>query len=852
MAEAADFQGMNPSPARRRLRRLGAALAAAPLLAGLLQVSAAPAAQAAPPAAAAAAATGSRTVDVALDSLTPSAPVDGDTLTVSGTVTNDSKQTVTDAEVDLRVGPAMNARSMIDNASGRSGYLPGSDGTAVEGDSYKETFKKLAPGVPQDFSLSIPVKELDLGADGVYQLGVALTGRTTAQPYDQVLGIQRTFLPWQTETASEPTRTTMLWPLISSTHLTAETGSDEQQTPVFSDDRLAEEITPGGRLEQMLSLGRDLPVTWVIDPDLLASVEAMTEPYSIRNPGGGDPIPGKNQAVAKKWLNDLQSAVKDKKVVALPFADPDLASLAHQGKSVSGSLSHLQDATEVATRTVQSILHVEPSTEFAWPAEGAIDPSIVDVATSAGADTVITRSDSLQERGGLPYTPTAARPIGGGNTAVVADANLSKLFQGDMTGAEPSTLAVQQFLAQSQMINLQDPEHARNIVVAPSRTPSASQAQAMAKAVQALDAGNWSQSVDLADAAKAKPDPEATKQVPGHGSYPGSLRKQELPKAAFESIRNTKATLDGFKVILSEPDRVVTPFGRAIDRAMSNSWRGRGAEGEQYRAGVQSYLDNLTKQVSLIPKTEAKLSGRSATIPVTVQNNLVQGVEHMKLRLTSTKPRRLTIGDGPFEEQQVKIAGGHSQSVKFDTTANANGKAAVWAQLYTEDGQRYGSPIRFEVNVTEVTPTVMLVLAGGFLLLVLAGFRMYTQRKRAAARRAAEDGDDGNGEGPEEPAPDAPDDSSDSSSGGSPDTAPDPSSDDSASDDSDDSTGSSGKSATDGSPSARGERGTAEDGADAPAAQDAESEAPQHLGDPAADTAAESTGPYGAGERVDR
>ena len=42
--------------------------------------------------------------------------------------------------------------------------------------------------------------------------------------------------------------------------------------------------------------------------------------------------------------------------------------------------------------------------------------------------------------------------------------------------------------------------------------------------------------------------------------------------------------------------------------------------------------------------------------------------------------------------------------------------------------------VTFDVKVTEITATVMLVIAGGVLLLVLAGFRMYTQRKRAAAR----------------------------------------------------------------------------------------------------------------------
>lgn len=134
---------------------------------------------------------------------------------------------------------------------------------------------------------------------------------------------------------------------------------------------------------------------------------------------------------------------------------------------------------------------------------------------------------------------------------------------------------------------------------------------------------------------------------------------------------------------------------------------------------VESYLDGLTEGVKLIEKSETKLSGRSATIPVTVQNNLVQGVEHLELRLTSKNPTRLKIGDAAYEEQRVTVNGGHSQSVKFTTSANANGRAEVVAQLYTEDGQKYGAPVTFDVKVTEVTATVMLVIGGGVLLLVL-------------------------------------------------------------------------------------------------------------------------------------
>jgi hypothetical protein len=802
VAEAADFQGTSPSPARRWLRRTAALLAGAPLLTGLLQLPAGSAH--ADEQAAVKADSKSGAVAVAVDSLTPSAPTAGDTVTVSGTVTNNGKQPVTKAHVGLRVGPEINTRSSVDAVAKDGTDLSGSVPPEID-DKYTAKFSRLAPGVAEHFNISVPVDDLDLGEDGVYEFAVSLSGQTSAEPWEQVLGIQRTFLPWKPGAADPKTKTTYLWPLVSTTHMAAETGPNEEQTPVFLNDDLAKEISPGGRLNQMVTLGKDLDVTWVVDPDLLASVDAMTGSYRVRN--GDDTVRGTHQAVAKQWLADLQDAVTDKEVVALPFADPDLASLAHNGTDTAGSLSQLKEATDVVDNTVPPILHVKPNTDFAWPVEGAVDRSIVKVATSAGADKVIARSDSLQETNGLSYTPSAARPIGGGVTAVVADARLSTAFEGDLAKASSSTLAVQRFLAQSLTLGLQTGKQ-RSIVVAPQRTPSGSQARAMAEALRALQDGTWSQSQKLADAAAAKPDPDATTQVPGASSYPSALRKKELPRSAFTEIAQTQDKLDNFKVVLSDPSRVVTPFGRALNREMSASWRGRATEAEAFRAGVRSYLDGLTGRVRLIDKSETKLSGRSATIPVTVQNNLVQDVGPLVLRLTSTNPTRLEIGGAAYQERPVSVSGGHSQSVKFTTSANANGRATVIAQLYTMDGRPYGKAVTFDVKVTEITATVMLVIGGGVLLLVLAGFRMYTQRKRAAAR-AADQGDsdeDQESEGDEDgsESPDAPE-----------------------------------------NPEAAEARLTESEGR-------SRAGAPEQPSDPAPDTAAENADPSGTGERVDR
>ncbi|UQA94270.1 DUF6049 family protein [Streptomyces halobius] len=699
----------------------------APLLVGLLQLPHAPSAQAAP--------TGSRTVDVTIEKMSPSAPSKGDKVTVSGTLTNDGSATITGAHVGMNRGSALGGRSAIEAVSKRTGYLASLDGKEIE--DHTAEIGKLEPGASRPFTLSVPVKDLDLGNDGVYPLGISLSGHTQAAPYEQVLGIERTFLPWQEADADKETQLTYLWPLISTTHLTAETDADAQQTPVFRDDDLAAEIAPGGRLQQMVALGKDLPVTFVIDPDLLATVDAMTKAYTVK---GSDGPTGKNQAVAKQWLHELEEAVKTHEVIALPFADPDLASLAHHGRSVPSALSHLGPATELSALTVDTVLGVKPRTDFAWPAEGAVDSSIVDVATSAGAHNVIARSDSLRETGGLPYTPTAARPIGGGNTAIVADRGLSRAFEGDMSKPGNATEAVQEFLAQTQMINLQAPDRQRSIVVAPQRMPSASQARAMAAALRALESGRWTQPLNLSGAAKAEPDRAATRQVPSSAAYPGSLRRQELPTDSFRQIKDTQAALNDFQVILAQPERVVTPFGNAMMREMSTQWRGDALDATAYRNSVRSYLNGLTRKVHLIKKSDATLSGRSATIPITVQNNLVQGVEGMMLELTSSQPNRLDVG----EPQRIKVDGGHSQSFKFNTTANANGRASVTAQLYTADGKPYGGPMTFQVNVTEITATVMLVIAGGVLLLVLAGVRIYLQRKRTAAQRAEDEsgGDD--------------------------------------------------------------------------------------------------------------
>jgi hypothetical protein len=719
----------------------------ATLLTGLLQATGAAPSQAA-------AGSGSRTAAVSVNSLTPRIPAKGDTLTISGQVENDGKSAITGAHVGLRMpwGGALSTRSSIKSAASRTGYTNADDGDEIPG--HTATVADIPAGGHVSYTLTVPVSALDLADDGVYQLGVTLDGRTKADPSTHVLGIKRTFLPWYGDavtSSTKPTRINYLWPLTDRSHIAPRGDTDSQVSPIFMDDELATELAPGGRLRQMIDLARNLPVTWVVDPDLLATVEFMTKGYRVAGPGGdvSKTTPGTGGAVAKQWLNDLKTAVAGEQIIALPFGDTDIASLAHHGKSVPGALTHLKTGVALGLTTTQTIFGGTQTGDVAWPVDGAIDPSIVSVARAGGAKRILARSDTFGEGDGLSYTPNAARPIGGGTTAVVADATLSTAFSGTLGNQEQTNLAVQSFIAQTLMITMEAPEKQRTVVVAPQRTPTAAQAQAMAEAIHdTTDATKapWISPVTFDEAAKAHPDPRANRKVPSAKAYPNSLRKQELPADAFEQIEQTQNGLNKFVVILTQQNRVTVPFRNAVLRSMSNGWRGSPGSQKVYRDAIGLYLTDLIDSVYIIQKSALTLSGRSGTIPVTVKNELGQPVKGLVLHLESGANIRLEIKDA---DQPIAIEGGHTRTLKFQTTASANGTVQVTAQLYTENKGPYGGAQVFDVHINKVTDLVMLIIGAGLLLLVLAGVRIYRQRKRRGSGGDGED-DGGDDEGGDE------------------------------------------------------------------------------------------------------
>ncbi|MEU6231991.1 DUF6049 family protein [Kitasatospora sp. NPDC047058] len=760
--------------AARTARRLAGALGAALALLPAVPAVALPAGGPRP--AGEAGASAESPVVMTIEAVNKPVAVQNGTVTITGHITNSGKSVLKSAHAAVRKpwsAKPLTTRSELATVASRTTPL-NTDGIDLESPQY--ALNELGPGQTQPYTLSVAVSDLQLTGEGVYELAVDVWGSTADNQRDRALGIARTFLPYDpTPAEAQPSKVTTLWPLVHAPVLAAQTMSDNDQTvPVLRNDSLAAEFAPGGRLYELVETGSTLTgLTWVVDPDLLDTAFAMTKRYRVQKPGTGtkndndkkkkvaakeeNTVEGTGSAAATAWLEKLRAAVakNGSQVVALPYADPDIASIAHNAAEADGVDAALGKAATAGRLTVEGRLAVDTRSDVAWPYGGHLDQQIAGMAQRAGSGLLLVNGASLPEPDALKYTPTAVRPIGNGQNAVVADEEISALFEGDLGTPQAQTLAVQRFLAETFVISRQEPQNPRGLLVMPPRELSATTAKVLATAVQAAQAGKWVEPVKLDVLAQGPADPKANGAVPAATDYPAQARASELPSSALTDTVDVQAKLDTLMQVLTLPQRVRGPFSAAMVRSMSAEWRADAPAGSDYRRGVKQYLDELTDAVNVPRKTSITFAGDTGVLQVSVRNDLTQAVTNLKLVLTPQQANRLKVH--PAEE--LVLPASQSVTLRFPAEAQNNGPVQVTAQLWTTgpNPKPYGSPQSFTVEVTSVTNGVLYVFGGGLVLLLLAALRFFRQRKLRVANDdegdapladgAADEDGDGDGEG---------------------------------------------------------------------------------------------------------
>jgi hypothetical protein len=322
-------------------------------------------------------------ITVVLDSLNPLIPQPNRTLTVAGRAVNVSSRPAESAEVRLLVGsqPITDRLEIAEIADG--GQAPNM--RLITSASLND--EPLQPRTQSPFQLTAALDGLGLGEPGVYALRIEVTANGVT------LGELNTFLPWfPPDSSIEPVPITWLWPISD--------WPARNAAGVLLDDRTPREISPGGRLAELVRLGADHRVSWVIDPALVQTVNAMTSGYQVQR--GSELRIGDRTSAAQDWLNQLREASAEP-MWAIPYADTD-ASASRRAGLTTDVVRAITSAGPIAGRAlgepVQSGVY--------WAPFGRIDAPTADLLASSGVTTVVLSTaafpDARSGRGTLGTT----------------------------------------------------------------------------------------------------------------------------------------------------------------------------------------------------------------------------------------------------------------------------------------------------------------------------------------------------------------------------------------------------------------------------------------------------------------
>jgi hypothetical protein len=662
-------------------------------------------------------------VRVTVSTLTPAVATSGSTLQVAGTVTNGGNQVVKGAAVRLRLSSTrLNSRAEL--AAVIAGRVSSRDGEVI----VESSLSDLPPGGSAPFDLRPQLdKVAALTGFGVYVLGVEVVG-TRGSGTGRV-AITRTLLPWVPGTGDfRPTGFSWIWPLVAAPVRMAD--------GTFADDSLATELAPGGRLDRLLTAGGRLEqgaaVTWAIDPDLVETVADMADRngYLVQTPQGGT-VPGGGSVLAQRWLDGLRAATAGADVLALPYADPDLAGLVHHGRP-----SDVAQARSTGSKVLSGLLPAASSLDnVAWPVDGYVDRDTLSALARTGVTATVLDGRALPPTIDLSYTPSGRAKLSSGAGPVaglLADPGLTDLLGPLRQERTNPVLAAQRVVAETAMITSELPSTgtARTIVVMPPRrwAPSQQFLDQLTTVAQAP----WAAPVGLRSLAGTAP-PEVDR---GRLHYPAAERRAELPESYLRSLDVMQGSISNFAAILTDRTQLVPGLDSSVRRLESSWWRGREARSNR-RFREQDYLNTLRDMVH-VQAGSFTFGSRSGTIPLTLVNELPQEVR-VVLRLEPEIPR-LRLREvvvppiGPKQKIQVEVP----------ATAVAGGPVTVEATLHTPSGALYGQPVLLRVNVTQIGAVALVItLVAAAVLFLAAGFRV-VRRVRTSRRDRP---------GPGEPAP---------------------------------------------------------------------------------------------------
>lgn len=661
-------------------------------------------------------------VRVTLTGLAPVSLTDATSLSVSGKISNSGLENLRDVEVRLTIS----SQPLPDRRSLRSGA---EIGTTLETvplyESTQSVARVLRPGAKRQYRLSAMKGSIPLSGPGVYVLGVEVTGVGSSGLV--ILGSTYTLLPYLPEPV-EPVNVAWLWPL---TGWPAQTANG-----VLVDDKPSKEISSGGRLTNLLEVGRSAPsVSWVLDPQLLQMTDDMADGYLVDR--GGEVRPGNAQQAAATWLSNVRrilvpttkgkpDTAKFPDLLGLPYADPDADATVR-----SGLTSDLVAATTSSAPMTGEFLGRTPDSLVAWAAGGHLTGKAIDTLAAAGVSSVVLRDNSMPVSGQLTYTPSGYSDIAtdvGRVRALLIDSGLLRALTLPQGNLASILQARQRFVSELAFVALEPAPQPRYLVAAAGSVRWDPNPRLLTGIIGALRGTSWTRLVPVSTIL-ALPASNVTRSFDGGNA---KSRSRELGSDYLDQIVRTQDRIDSVRSVLSRPLPIIEPLTQTVIRAESTAWRTRTRTGTALLDSVNADIDVTVSSVYVVPRSDVTLSGDRGKIPVTVANDLDQSVT-IGVRVIAEPSSRLESD----QLTDVVIEPGKRESLEIPVRIVGGGALSVNVQLTDASGAAFGAPAPLELRTTAYSRAATWVAVAAAVVLVLLVVFDIVRRARGRRRTVA-------------------------------------------------------------------------------------------------------------------
>jgi Family of unknown function (DUF6049) len=617
----------------------------------------------------------------------------GSTLRVRGRLTNQSDTAYQRVSVRLRFSSQpMTSRGEVETYADDKGPDP------LQAGLPRVLSTTLQTGGQQGWALSIRVRQMNLRAFGVYPISVE--ARSSA---GVVLGHQRTFVTYYpTGTPAQKTKVAWVWPVVDQPHRASDT--------TFVDDRLERQLGSGGRLNTLVSAAAHTtaPVNWLIDPSLVDDATHMgdTDGYTMRKG-----VRRSQSVAANDWLTALHSAVAGDRLIATPYADPDVMALVQ--RRMSGDV---KEATQQGTHTLADASLSGATASVAVPPDGLADQATLSALVASGSRTVVLSSAIMPDSRLETFTPDPVvnRKVAGQSVKLVAyDDTLRKILGSPTQEPGGTILAEQRFLAETAMITGERPQQSRTIVITPPRRWNPS--PAFAKAVLTYTAkAPWLQAVPFSAAETVRPAGRVFQ--PQKGS----------PGLSKNYLRQSQALNDKIRQFTSIFVPPASDFTLGIPRIESSAWNGQSRRGSDLRRTLEGELKDASGKIKVL-NDDITMAGKTGRIPITISNGLDRGTVLIKLHAYSQNDTRLRVN---AVDRTLKLEPGHKDQVTLNMKASANGIANVYLELLAPNGDALGGAHVLHVHASGYGRTALLI-TGISLAVLFVGVGIRVVRRRA-------------------------------------------------------------------------------------------------------------------------